>query len=283
MSATETKTLLELLRRHYIKPGPLPGGVFIPECGQNGGTGAGSRADALYVGFTSTSGRLLVGHELKVSRADWRRELDLAGKADFWADNCHQWWIVAPGPEVVPKEEIPHGWGLLYPGKSKTRMQVIVKAETRPHVVPSWQAVRSIMARLDTLRAASDAQVHRAALEKARQVAKDEADARAAYEGRKALTPEQDEKLQAFDRIEQLLQTKIKAFTWKESTAQISAQTAAAALRFVLAGEQLGLEANSNEYQVKALEQAAKTLLRGLTEFADAREAILDLTLGRSR
>lgn len=75
-----TDGLLERLERHYIKPGePLAGGVFLPEVGINGG--GSSRCDAIYVGFTSTSGRMLVGHELKVSRADWRRELDQPGKA----------------------------------------------------------------------------------------------------------------------------------------------------------------------------------------------------------
>lgn len=86
--------LLTRLQRHYIKPGEvLPGGVFVPEVGVNGGVQ--SRCDAIYVGFTSTSGRQLVGHELKVSRADWQHELDQAGKADFWHDNTHQWYVAA--------------------------------------------------------------------------------------------------------------------------------------------------------------------------------------------
>lgn len=47
MSATDD--LMALLKRHYIKPGlPLPGGVFVPEVGQNGGWGSGSRCDAIY-------------------------------------------------------------------------------------------------------------------------------------------------------------------------------------------------------------------------------------------
>ena len=63
------------LERHYIKPGPLlPPGIFLPEVGWNPAGGASGRAggcDAIWVGFTTTSGRILVGHELKVSRADW--------------------------------------------------------------------------------------------------------------------------------------------------------------------------------------------------------------------
>jgi hypothetical protein len=146
-----TPELMARLERHYIAPGPMPGGIFVPECGWN--PGGGSRCDAIYVGFTSTSGRRLVGHEVKVSRADWRAELAKQGKADPWHDQCHEWYVVAPDTDVVPPEELPHGWGLLTAdGKTRTRLRVAVGAVTRD-VTPSWKAVRSVMARYDTLRA----------------------------------------------------------------------------------------------------------------------------------
>ena len=78
-----TKILMETLERHYINPSDdYAGGVFVPECGVNGKFGASSRVDALYVGFTQASGRLLIGHEVKASRSDWLRELSKVGKAD---------------------------------------------------------------------------------------------------------------------------------------------------------------------------------------------------------
>lgn len=148
----ETETLLALLKRHYIKPGaPMPGGIFLPEVGQNGSWGASSRCDAIYVGFTSASGRLLVGHELKVSRADWLAELNKPGKADAWADECHEWWLVTT-PGVVHDGELPDGWGHMVPGRSKTRMRVVQKPRRHSDRTPSWDAVRSVMARQDTLR-----------------------------------------------------------------------------------------------------------------------------------
>ena len=150
---TTTAELLALLKRHYVKPGlALPGGIFLPEVGWNGGNGGG--CDAIWVGFTSSSGRILVGHELKVSRSDWLSELSKPGKADAWADQCHQWWLVVSDPMIVHEGELPAGWGLMSPGRSRTRMQVHVPAERKPvgHV-PSWTAVRSVMARQDTLRA----------------------------------------------------------------------------------------------------------------------------------
>lgn len=153
MSALTTRELLERLQRHYIKPGEnMPGGIFLPECGWNGGYGGG--CDAIYVGFTTTSGRILVGHELKVSRADWLNELNKPGKSDPWADQCHEWWLVVADRSIVQGGELPAGWGLMVPGKSRTRMTVVREPDRkgREHN-PSWLAVRSIMARQDTLRA----------------------------------------------------------------------------------------------------------------------------------
>ncbi|OMC07082.1 hypothetical protein [Mycolicibacterium fortuitum] len=170
MSATSD--LLALLQRHYIKPGaPMPGGIFLPEVGWNPAGGPGGRAggcDAIYVGFTSSSGRLLIGHELKVSRSDWLNELNKPGKADAWADQCHQWWLVVLDPSIVHDGELPPGWGLMSPGRSKTRMTVHVKADTKTDHRPSWLAVRSIMARQDTLRAKAIENFRRDAREDAR-------------------------------------------------------------------------------------------------------------------
>lgn len=150
---TTTADLMARLQRHYIKPGQdMPGGIFVPEVGVNGSWGAAGRCDAIYVGFTSTSGRLLVGHEVKASRADWLHELDQPHKATQWADQCHEWWLVTV-PGVVRDGELPDGWGLMVPGTSKTRMKVVTAARRHPDRQPSWDTVRSIMARQDTLRA----------------------------------------------------------------------------------------------------------------------------------
>lgn len=163
--AMTTKALLERLQASYIQPNaPMPGGIFVPEVGINGNFGASSRCDAIYVGFTSASGRIMVGHELKVSRADWRHELDKIDKADTWADACHAWYVVAPSTDIVPPEELPHGWGLMIPDpRGKVRFTKIVKATVRADHAPPWWAVRSVMSRADTLRANNIEQQVRAA------------------------------------------------------------------------------------------------------------------------
>lgn len=138
-----TGELLGKLRAHYIPEttdqNARDGGKFAHEISVNGAQGTGSRrADAIYAGFTSASGRILIGHELKVSYADWRAELTDANKADTWADACHAWYIVAPSTDVVPPEELPDGWGLMLPPKTARgrRMRIKVKARVKENFTP---------------------------------------------------------------------------------------------------------------------------------------------------
>lgn len=161
-----TEDLTLRLQRHYIRPGAdMAGGVLVPEVGLNGGYGKGRRCDAIYAGFTSASGRILVGHEVKATRSDWLAELAKVGKADYWADQCHAWYLVTV-PGVVRDGELPVGWGLMTPGNARSRLTVQVPATVHEDRQPSWEAVRSIMARLDTLQATQPAQARRAAEEK---------------------------------------------------------------------------------------------------------------------
>lgn len=266
-----TRDLLARLHRHYIKPGePMPGGIFVPECGINGG--AQSRCDALYVGFTSTSGRILVGHELKASRADWRKELDSAGKADTWADNCHAWYVVAPSVEIVPPEELPAGWGLMIPSaRTKTRMQVVTKAEVHRDRRPSWRIVRSIMARQDTLRAQSIADYRYKVREEEQKAARERFEQMSASR----LTSEQRDRLEALDRLEAQLGTKLAL--WREDHS-VKPEELAAALRIVTGISELPTDRYSVQHVERHIDQAAK----GFAGLADAIAAWADLVNGRA-
>lgn len=151
------KAMQERLRRHYIPPMPLPGGVYLPEVTMNGG----GRADGLYIGFTSTRGHHLVGHEIKVTRSDWLHELSQPWKAEVWASECHAWYVVAP-EGIVRTEELPEGWGLMVPNnRTTTRMDIVVKATVHHDRQPSWRALHSIAKRQDTLRAQDITEVRR--------------------------------------------------------------------------------------------------------------------------
>ncbi len=155
-TSSTARALVERLAHHYAggrkRPEEAHGGVLITEAGFNTG-GAQRRVDAVHVGFTSSSGRLLRGHEVKVSRADWLHELGQPLKADLWASQCHEWWLVTPHPAIVMEGELPAGWGHMVPDpRSKFRFKIVVPAERKPaDFGPSWLIVRSLFARLDTV------------------------------------------------------------------------------------------------------------------------------------
>lgn len=200
-----SRQLVDALRNHYIKPnlspGELAGGTFLTEVSYGSDTRA-RRIDALYAGYTTASGKMLVGHEVKVSRADWQRELDKAGKADAWADQCHQWWIVAP-PNMIRPAELPEEWGLLEPGTRGRRMRVAKPAFSHRDRAPSWTAVRSIMARQDSLAAAAITEgryeVQQEAFRKAERQVLEQVDRS------RPMTSEQRQRLKLLDQLEQHL------------------------------------------------------------------------------
>ena len=55
----------------------------------------------------------LHGHEIKVSRSDWLRELADPGKAETFARYCDYWWLVVSDRSIVKAGELPAGWGLM--------------------------------------------------------------------------------------------------------------------------------------------------------------------------
>lgn len=248
------RTLMAQLERHYINPtDPMPGGVFVPECGLNG-VQSGQRADALYVGFTSASGRILVGHEVKVSRSDWLRELAKPAKADTWADACHAWYIVAP-PGVVKLDELPDGWGLLEPSpKLRTKLKVVVKARVRRDVVPPWDAVRSILARRDTIDRELRREFVNVTTETIRTELEERADRQAAA---RRLTPEESNKLAAVAQLEEI--TGLELASWAYENGQVSPDELAAALAVVRGARKLP-RAEHLARQSQELAKAAKGL-----------------------
>lgn len=160
MSPTVTPTakmMLDLLRRHHIKPSDeLPGGVFLTEVPA---PHASRRADALYIGFTGSRGHHINVFEIKVTRADWLSELADPTKAEAWWNHCHNFIIVCPRG-VVKMGELPEGWGLWHPGKSKIRMDVEVKPTLHEPKI-TMGLLLEVAKKLDLYRAASEREVRR--------------------------------------------------------------------------------------------------------------------------
>ncbi len=53
----------------------------------------------------------LIGHEVKVSRADWLTELRDLDKSEAIKRYMHHWYLVVPDASIVKPGELPEGWG----------------------------------------------------------------------------------------------------------------------------------------------------------------------------
>lgn len=133
-AGTTARHLTELLRNHYQPPNRPPAGVFAPEIGSPCGS---RRADAIWMPTTVAGGKGdLVGHEIKVSRADVLVELADPTKADPWARYCSRWWLVVAAPALVDGLDIPDAWGVMSPPSGRrTRAMTILRPA--PKLTPS--------------------------------------------------------------------------------------------------------------------------------------------------
>lgn len=89
---------------------------------------------------TWASGKCAIhGVEVKVSRADWLRELKTPGKAAACMAWCSFWWLAVPDQVIVKDGELPPGWGLLAPQRwvGGWRLQQVIAAPFRDvHPIP---------------------------------------------------------------------------------------------------------------------------------------------------
>lgn len=91
--------------------------AFIQEVRDDAGHRARRSCDAIAMGLWPSEGLHLHGHEIKVSRSDWKKELDDPSKSYAFSRFCHAWWIVAP-KGIVVLEELPATWGLMVVSES---------------------------------------------------------------------------------------------------------------------------------------------------------------------
>lgn len=114
----------------------------------------GRRADAIALQTYESRGVHLHGFEVKVSRADWRRELADAAKADELVAVCRYFSIVAAAG-IVDVADLPEGWGLFEVRGLDRRLFRVRAAAERPETrVLSLDSLARILRRsIDGIRA----------------------------------------------------------------------------------------------------------------------------------
>ena len=124
------RDMLDLLRERYtVDAGNGPRYVLSEHVRNQGGFGRDERlrtVDALAIDLWPSSGYLIHGFEVKVSRGDWLTELRDPSKADAFKRYCHHWWLVVPDKQIA-HDGVPDGWGLLATGKNG-RLRVVRRA-----------------------------------------------------------------------------------------------------------------------------------------------------------
>lgn len=114
------RMMLDLIHTRYSKVNPGTGPRYVvAEHVRNYCGFAGYRtttplrtADALVVDLWPSSGHVIHGFEVKVSRSDWLHELKDPEKAEAFKRYCDYWWLVVPDLGIV-RDDLPDGWGLL--------------------------------------------------------------------------------------------------------------------------------------------------------------------------
>lgn len=134
-----------------------------------------SYADAIAMNTWPSKGFVIHGHEIKVSRSDWQKELDQPYKADPFLKLVDFWWLVAPAG-VAHLSEIPPTWGFL-----RAEANRIVTARDAPRLSQGPEALpREFVSSIVRKRASEDLDFVEA-IEAARKSAREEGKRQAEY------------------------------------------------------------------------------------------------------
>lgn len=90
-----------------------PNAVVVAEVPDATGFDAKRRIDAIAIGCWPSRGLYVHAIEIKVTRADLKRELLQPEKAEAIAVHCDEFYIAAPKGVVADVEDLPPEWGLL--------------------------------------------------------------------------------------------------------------------------------------------------------------------------
>lgn len=139
-AVTSADVIIALARRYAA-----PAWAFFEQVAPGTGWKATGWADAMALSIWPSRGLDLYGFEVKVSRADWLRELKNPQKADAFVSRCHRWWIVAP-PGCVQTGELPPNWGLIEYRSGKL-FDVVQAAKIEPLAL-EWSFLAAMLRRV---------------------------------------------------------------------------------------------------------------------------------------
>jgi hypothetical protein len=81
-------------------------------------------ADAMAISLYRSRGKAIWGFEMKVSRADWLKELKQPEKSESILRFCNYWALVVSDKNIVKEGELPPTWGLYVAQKNRLKCLV---------------------------------------------------------------------------------------------------------------------------------------------------------------
>jgi hypothetical protein len=118
--------LLEMIRRRYApKQQTVPEWAVLPQVRAMRGFGLARTADVIVMNLWPSRGLQIIGCEIKVSRADFRRELADVGKADALMRYCDHWYVVASPGVVIPRPAKPEAGTPLFNDESAAHIDEV--------------------------------------------------------------------------------------------------------------------------------------------------------------
>lgn len=249
-----TAELDTMLHAHFIRPEDRlnqagAGAVYLTEVTAPNST---RRADAVHIGLWQSrgAGRIDVC-ELKVSRADFRRELDKPQKAEAWWPYSTTFSIVSPGVDITPPEELPPGWGLMVPSpRGGRRFKTVVKpAEREPKLTIGL--LMTLLKNTETTRTnALRVQAQQLSEQHYRQVQE-------VRRERGMVAPKDVKRLDLLERLEKAMDMELGEYAWRD---QLEPEGAAEGLAAFMRGHAARMRAREvTEQEARSLERLAAT------------------------
>lgn len=110
---TEAELTDALYERYNVRHGNGQRYAVAAQVRSHAGFDARRTADFVAMDLWPSMGLTLHGHEIKVSRSDWLRELKDPSKAAEFIPYMNTWWVVVSDARIVRSGELPDDWGLM--------------------------------------------------------------------------------------------------------------------------------------------------------------------------
>jgi len=135
MEKVTSSEICAALRKHFQAPAYR---VFF-EVGNDTGARVRRHADAVAIGIWPSTGHLIHGLEVKVSRSDFLSEMKNPEKSQPVYKHCHRWSLVAPAG-MIESKELPPTWGLITYKDGSFRNAVKPQALDPEEISPGFMA-----------------------------------------------------------------------------------------------------------------------------------------------